>query len=379
VAFSTTARDFWTPARKPGSAGVVAKIQDGNASKLGGALAFHCVLLFGTACTRTGAIEPEPAKVHASSSASRSAAASNASGANVSPSKDEQAPAPLPARASAEPDVIELQFEITQDSAAEQTLWVNVPSLHVRQAMGHSKAPFVCGVVSSLVEPYDYDEVYPPKETTTHCGEGKRGWVRILEETLILSDLRIPVGPAPKLDHRAIRQPFPSANDCRHARPQRIQVSIVRDERELKLVIPELGVNHLIKKMAWGMDWDCWTKPITDDSQLEYVCSHSPMSRARSRLYVERDILFFENRFEADFEHVITRERFGIQLPCNAQLQLSGFRPFHIPAESQCEKRCQSNDDGCRLRCVQRGHPRNCADDCYQKESACVSHCRGGE
>ena len=281
-----------------------------------------------------------------------------------------------------EPKVLDVQFEVTQDSATEQTLWVMVPALDLRRALGRSKAPFVCGVVPSLVEPYDYDQVYLPQETRIHCGKEKSApnAVRILEENLRLGGQVIPVGPSAKLDHRAIQQPFPPALKCGAVRPEVVHVSIRREKRKLKMAVPELGVDYLISDLNWGTEYSCQAEPPTDENDLiEVMCSHSPMSQSRFRLFVERDILFFEERDESYAPTNVLVERFGMQLPCNAQVQVDTFHAFHIPATSQCGRGCESRANACHMRCIQRDSRDECREKCGQRESACAELCMSRE
>jgi len=330
-------------------------------------------------CARScGAVKDSPR-------AAPAAAAQSSTGVAPQPLPQPSAatPAPVPANGR-----LNLLLNITRDGASgQQTLWGTIPELGMRQALGHSAAPFVCGV---SFRPGNTNLSPPPRSVASavDCGDPEAiSWIGINEETLRIGGTEVHVTPRAFIVHEKIEQPLPPERECKDGQKSPISVSIAREANRLYLLIPSLGIKRELAKFDQGEPAVCRTTVRGLARRMDFECGMSGFESLTVLLNVQRDVLFVENARKEGLDGLVVRTRFGIELPCNAELKFQGFdfrSPRYQPLPDHCQGRCWITREACERRCAERFSDEqgkltdagvDCSHACILIDEQCTKRC----
>jgi len=295
------------------------------------------------------------------------------------------APAPITNRPK-----LDLLLEITRDAdSGEETLWGSLPSLGIRQAIGHSIPPFVCGI---SVTPSETNIVppRPSRRTRVDCGKPTDSLAITLDgERLRLGNAELQVPPDSFIVHEALQQPLPPEPECGDSPRKHIAVSISRGGHQLLLKIPALKLVRKLHELNDDKDpLYCRSTVLAAARRMDLVCSAGRFNSQSTHLAVQRDVLFVENGSEDEIDGRVNRTRVGIQLPCNAEVLFKGYThrtSNYFPLPDHCEGRCWIIKDACSRDCAERYSDARgelseaglqCSHTCRAKNDTCSSRCR---
>lgn len=289
----------------------------------------------------------------------------------------------------AAPSRLELSLRITREGeTGEQTLWGELPALGIRKPIARSRAPFVCGVT---VQPPNANTSSRRRATATRidCGAGQSFLIRQDGGALLLGESVVPVPPSATLDHASIGQPLPPDRDCGTIASKPIAASIARQPSDdVTFNIPVLGISRPLVNLDREHTWYCRSTVRSLAHKMDFTCSATSFVGVTARVFLEGRVLFVETSRDATIDGQSIRDRVGFELPCNADVRLSGFfykSPGYHAVPYPCLDACWMRNDSCSSGCDERHSDargeldhagRMCAAKCQEEHNACAGRCQ---